>query len=205
MFRHATAVKALLALAAAVAVCASASAALKPGDAAPEFKLFGIDYTYHSLARHPGAKAVALVFTCNHCPVAKRYEDKLIATAKTYQEKGVVFLAINTNPADMVPADSFPKMQERAKEKGFPYPYLYDETQEVSRAYGAAVTPHIFVVSAPNEKGERTVLYVGPVDNRGNDPQVLTDALDDILAGREVKKADVKPFGCSVKYRKKAE
>jgi len=173
-------------------------ATLQPGQTAPDFKLFGVDYKYHSLARHAGAKAYVVVFTCNHCPVAKEYEDKLIDIAKTYQPKGVTFLAVNPNPADVVAEDGFPEMQERAKEKGYPYPYLYDETQEVARAYGAKVTPHIFVV-APDRK----VLYEGAVDNRHKEPHYLTDALDAILAGKKVEADNTAEFGCSVKYRMK--
>ncbi|HUW82546.1 MAG TPA: redoxin domain-containing protein [Phycisphaerae bacterium] len=172
-------------------------ATLQPGETAPDFKLFGIDYKYHSLARHAGAKAYVVLFTCNHCPVAKEYEDKLIEIAKTYQPQGVKFLAINPNPADVVAEDGFPEMQQRAKEKGFPYPYLYDETQEVARAYGAKVTPHIFVV-APDRK----VLYEGAVDNRHKEPNYLTDALDAIVAGKTVEANNTAEFGCSVKYRK---
>jgi len=174
-----------------------ASAAVDPGDEAPNFKLFGVDHQYHQLTDYAGNKATVVVFTCNSCPVAKDYEDDLIALAKEYQPKGIQFLAINPNPADKVPADSFPKMIERAKEKQLPYPYLYDETQEVAHAYGAKVTPHIFVVGP-----EGTVVYEGGVDNRHEKPNYLANALDDILAGEEIEQPSVAPFGCSVKYRR---
>ena len=96
----------------------------------------------------------------------------------------------------MVTGDGFPQMIERAKEKGLPYPYLYDETQKLARAYGATCTPHVFVVGA-----DKTVLYAGAVDNRHEEPNYLADALEDILAGRQVKKASTAQFGCTVKYR----
>ncbi len=176
----------------------SAWAELKPGDKAPDFELFGVDYKYHSPAQYAGSKAMVVVFTCNHCPVARAYEDKLVEIANTYQPKGVQFIAINPNPADMVAADGFPQMVERAKKKEFPYPYLYDETQKVARAYGATCTPHVFV-AGPGD----TILYAGAVDNQHKEPNYLADALDDILAGREVKQAKTAQFGCSVKYRKK--
>ncbi|MFH0962920.1 MAG: thioredoxin family protein [Planctomycetota bacterium] len=178
----------------------AAFAELKPGDDAPDFKLFGVDYTYHSLARYPEAKAIAVVFTCNHCPVAKGYEDTLIAIAKEFQPKGIVFLAVNPNPADIISADGFPQMIERAKEKGFPFPYLYDQTQEVARAYGASTTPHVFVVS-PTHK----ILYEGAVDNRHKEPNYLADALNAILAGKEIPENSTSQWGCSVKYREKSE
>ncbi|MFO7956957.1 MAG: thioredoxin family protein [Candidatus Brocadiia bacterium] len=169
-------------------------------DRAPDFELFGIDYRYHSPAMYEDAEALVLVFTCNHCPVAKSYEDKLVALAKEYHPKGIQFIAINTNPVDKVAADGFPQMQERAEEKGFPFPYLYDETQKISRAYGATVTPHIFV-RTPDGK----IAYEGAIDNRHDEPEYLANALDDILAGREVQRAKTAQFGCTVKYRNEDE
>jgi peroxiredoxin len=178
------------------ALCAPAVAGVAIGDKAPDFMLFGVDYRYHTLERHKDAKAIVLVFTCNHCPVATEYEDPLIALAKAYQPKGVQFLAINANPADKVAADGFPQMIERAKEKDFPYPYVYDETQQVSRAYGATHTPHIFVLGP-----ERTVVYMGAVDNRHEEPHYLANALDALLAGEEIAKPVTRQFGCTIKYR----
>lgn len=179
-------------------------ASLEPGDEAPEFQLFGVDYQYHALEDYADREAIVVVFTCNHCPVAVRYEDKLVQLGKKYQEKGIQFLAVNPNPADMVAADGFPQMQVRAEEKGFPFPYLYDETQQVARGYGAKVTPHIFVVQYQNNGEERkpVVLYQGAVDNRQKDPNYLADALDAILAGQEIEEKNTAQFGCSVKYRK---
>ncbi len=167
---------------------------------APDFELFGVDYRYHSPAMYEGAEALVLVFTCNHCPVSVRYEDPLINLANEYQPQGIQFLAINTNPVDKVEADGFPQMIQRAEEKGFPFPYLYDETQKVSRAYGATVTPHIFV-RTPDDR----IVYEGAVDNRGREPNYLADALDDILAGREVRTPESAQFGCTVKYRTEEE
>lgn len=169
---------------------------LEPGQKAPRFELFGVDYRYHSMEMYPDAKAFVLMFTCNHCPVAKAYEDKLIALAKQYQPRGIQFLAINPNPADMQAQDGFPQMRKRAEEKGFPYPYLYDETQKTARAYGATVTPHIFVVGP-----DREILYEGAVDNRHDDPQYLASALDAILAGESAPQKTTAEWGCTVKYR----
>lgn len=182
-------------------------AAVDPGDKAPEFELFGVDYKYHSLEQYADSEAVVVVFTCNHCPVAKAYEDELVRLGKKYQEKGIQFLAVNPNPADKVAADGFPQMRKRAKEKGFPYPYLYDETQKVARAYGAAVTPHIFVVQYQKHGDERVpkVVYEGAVDNRHEKPRYLANALDSILAGEEIEEEKTAQFGCSVKYRKQKQ
>ena len=175
-----------------------AFATVEIGDKGPDFMLFGVDYRYHHLEKYEDAKAIVLVFTCNHCPVAVAYQDTLIELANKYQEKGIQFIAINTNPQDMVPADGFPQMIERAKEKGFPYPYVYDETQAVSRAYGATHTPHIFVLGP-----KRTLVYIGAVDNRHKEPHYLADALDALLAGDEIERPVTRQFGCSVKYRPK--
>ena len=181
-------------------LCLVALAGLEQENKAPDFDLFGVDYKYHSLSDYTDRKAVVVAFTCNHCPVAQDYEDTLISIAKSYQPKGIQFIAINPNPADMVAADGFPQMIQRAKEKKFPYPYVYDERQKVARAYKATVTPHVFVVGP---KGD--ILYAGAVDNRHNKPDYLIDALEDVLAGREVKRPETAQFGCSVKYRKEAE
>lgn len=169
-------------------MCSPLLAGVKPGDEAPEFQLFGVDYSYHALEDYADNEGVVVVFTCNHCPVAKRYEDRLIEPGEEYQERGFQFLAVNPNPADMVEEDGFPQMQERAEEKGFPYPYLYDETQEVARAYGAKVTPHIFVVEYQGDGEERkpVIRYQGAMDNRGDEPEYLADALDAIPADENI-------------------
>jgi peroxiredoxin len=199
--RARTAVLALAVVAAAALVALGAEPQASPEKArkAPEFQLFGTDYHYHSLAKYKDAKAVVVVFTCNHCPVAKSYEDKLVEIASKYQPQGIRFLAINPNPAEMVPDDGFPQMIQRAKEKKFPFPYLYDETQATAVAYGAKVTPHIFVV-AP----DRTILYEGGVDNRHKEPNYLENALDAVLAGKPIETPEAAYFGCTVKYRPEA-
>ncbi len=186
---------------------AVAFSGVSPGDRAPEFELFGVDYKYHSLEQYADSEAIVVIFTCNHCPYAKAYEDELIKLAKQYQPKDIQFLAVNPNPADMVAADGFPQMRKRAKKKGFPYPYIYDETQKVARAYGASVTPHIFVVQYQNRDKKRVpyVVYEGAVDNRHKDPRYLKNALDAILADEEIDKKKTAQFGCSVKYREKGE
>jgi len=175
---------------------------LAMGDSAPQFELFGVDFRYHSLKMYEDRKAVVVVFICNHCPVCVAYEDTLVELANKYQKKGVQFLAINPNPADKVAADAFPQMIERARKKGFPFPYLYDETQKTARAYGPDRTPHVFVFGQ-----ERTLVYKGSVDNHHNAPFYLADALEAVLEGKKVEIAvmreglgEYKVFGCTVKY-----
>jgi peroxiredoxin len=167
------------------------------GDPAPKFEgLVGIDDKKHSLEEFEKAKAVALVFTCNHCPVAKAYEDRLVALQKDYAEKGVQLVAINVNNVD---GDKLPDMKERAEEKGFEFPYLYDPSQKVGRDYGAMVTPHVFLLD-----GKRKLAYVGPVDDSQDEAKIkhkyLRDAIDAVLAGTKPPVTEVKPFGCGIAY-----
>lgn len=167
------------------------------GDPAPTFEgLTGVDDQQHSLSDYADAEAVAVVFTCNHCPVAQAYEDRLIALNSDYTGKGVQLVAINVNNIE---ADKLPAMKERAEEKGFKFPYLYDPSQQVGRAYGASVTPHVFLLD-----GDRNLAYVGPVDDSQDEENVsrqyLRDAIDAVLADNKPEVAEVKPFGCGIQY-----
>jgi peroxiredoxin len=167
------------------------------GDPAPAWKkLEGVDDKPHSLADLKKAKAVVVVFTCNECPVAKAYEDRLSALQKDYAEKGVAVIAINTNNSD---AEKLPAMKERAKEKDFQFVYLDDSTQEISREYGATVTPHAFILDA-----KRRVVYRGAIDDEMDESKVtkhyVRDALDDVLAGKKPQVAESKQFGCGIHY-----
>lgn len=177
------------------------------GDEAPDFELFGVDYRYHSLGRYEDAKALVILFICNHCPVSVDYEDTLIELATKYQAEGAQFVAINPNPAYKVAADGFPQMIARATEKGFPFPYLYDETQNTARAYGPERTPHVFVFGP-----DRKLVYKGSIDNHHEAPFYLSDALQAVLAGEDVTisvardgMGEYKVFGCTVKYLTEAE
>jgi len=113
------------------------------GDNASDFKLKNVDGKFVSLSDYPDAKGFTVIFTCNHCPYAIAYEDRIIELDKKYKKLGYPVIAINSNDPEIAPDDSYDKMIVRAKEKGFTFPYLYDETQEVYRKYGAKRTPHI--------------------------------------------------------------
>jgi peroxiredoxin len=176
---------------------AARSKKLKIGDAAPTWShIVGIDNKKHSLSDFDKAKLVVLVFTCNHCPVARAYEDRLIALTKEYRPKGVQFVAVNVNN---IPADRLDKMKERAEEKGFNFPYLYDSSQKMGHDYGATVTPHVFVLDK-----DRKVVYMGNVDDSLNPKRVkqhnLRNALDALLVGKKPPKAVTQQFGCTIKY-----
>ncbi len=182
--------------------CQAAENKLKIGDKAPDFKdLPGVDGKKHSLSDYADAKFVVVVFTCNHCPVSKAYEDRIIQFQADYKDKGVQVVAINPNSPKIVPDDSFDKMIERAKEKGFNFPYVLDETQEVARNYGATCTPHFFVLDQ-----QRTVVYMGAMDDNNNPAKVkehwLLDAIDALLAGKTPPKQVTQQRGCSVKWEK---
>jgi peroxiredoxin len=167
------------------------------GDAAPAWKdLVGVDDQKHSLGEHADAKAVVVVFTCNHCPVAKAYEDRIVEIATDYADKDVDVVAINVSNLD---ADKLPAMKERAEEKGFKFNYLYDPSQEIARSYGAAVTPHVFLLD-----GERNIAYIGAIDDNMKADKAtkpyLRDAIDAVLAGSKPETDSTKPVGCGIKY-----
>jgi peroxiredoxin len=174
-----------------------AAAELEIGAAAPHFQgIVGIDDKQHSLADYKDARLIVLVFTCNHCPVAKAYEDRLVALQKDYAAKGVQIVAVNVNN---IPDDRLDKMKERAKEKGFNFPYLYDSSQKIGRDYGATVTPHVFLLDK-----DRKLAYRGAIDDNMAVDKVkkhyLRDALDALLAGRRPPETTTKQFGCGIKY-----
>ena len=174
---------------------------LAVGNAAPAFSLTGTDGKTHSLADYGDkARAVAVVFSCNHCPYAKAYEPVLIDLAKKYADKGVAFVFISSNDPKAVPEDSFDNMKQRAKEKSYPFPYLFDETQAVARAYGARVTPHVFLLDS-----KHVLRYRGRVNDNKDQSQVksndLVDALDALLAGKEIATTSTKAFGCGMKWK----
>ena len=170
---------------------------LKIGQAAPDFQgVIGIDDQKHSLADYRDAKLVVLVFTCNHCPVAQAYQDRLIALQKQYQAKGVQLVAVNVNN---VPADRLDEMKKRAKRQGFNFPYLYDASQKMGHDYGATVTPHVFVLDK-----DRKIAYMGAVDDNMQAGKVntayLRNSLDALLRGEKPSPEVTKQFGCGIKY-----
>ena len=169
------------------------------GSPAPGFDLPGVDGRKHSLASFADKPVLVVMFSCNHCPYVKDYEDRMVAIQRDYAAKGVQLVAINSNDEKAYPEDSFPEMAKRAKAKGFNFPYLRDEAQKVVEAYGGVCTPHVFAF----DKG-RLLRYRGRIDDSRDASKVSThdlrNALDDLLAGRAVKVPDTRPFGCSIKW-----
>jgi peroxiredoxin len=170
------------------------------GAKAPGFDLPGTDDKQHSLESVKGEKGTMVVFTCNHCPYAIAYQDRVIALAAEYKKKGIGVVAISSNDAESFEDDSFPLMKERAKEKGFNFPYLYDGTQAVALRYGPMVTPHVFLFDST-----LALVYRGRVDDNAKPEEVkerdLNTALTALVSGGKIAVNDTKEFGCSIKWR----
>lgn len=175
----------------------------KVGDKAVDFKLKNIDGKMFSLKDVKDAKGYIVVFTCNHCPYAIAYEDRIIALHKKYAPQGYPVIAINPNDPNVQPADGFAEMQERAKEKKFPFVYLFDEGQKVYPQYGATRTPHVYLLDK-----SLNVKYIGAIDDNSEDASMVKtkyveNAIEAMKAGKEVDPSFTKAIGCSIKAAKK--
>lgn len=174
------------------------------GDKAADFSLKNIDGKMVSLSDFPEAEGFIVIFTCNHCPYAIAYEDRIIDLDNKYKEKGYPVIAINPNDTEIVPTDSYEDMIVKAKEMNFPFPYLRDETQEVADMYGAERTPHIYVLK--KEDKNLIVKYIGTIDDNYKDASAVTktylsDAVDALIANKEPEPNFTKAIGCSVKRK----
>jgi peroxiredoxin len=169
-------------------------------ETAPSFDLLGVDGRSHSLEDYADARALVLVQSCNHCPYVQGWEGRLIAIQRDYAEQDVRIVAISSNDVASHPEDSFEQMEVRAREQGFNFDYLYDESQSIARALGAERTPEVFLFD-----GERRLAYHGAIDDNRDETAVTThylrDALDAVLAGKTPAVADTPPVGCTVKWR----
>lgn len=175
------------------------------GDEATDFSLKGTDDKTYSLAQYTDAKGFIVIFTCNHCPYAKAYEDRIVALDKKYKDLGYPVIAINPNDPAAQPEDSFDLMKTRAKEKGFTFPYLVDEGQKIYPQYGATKTPHVFILQ--KENGKNIVKYIGAIDNNhenANDvsEKYVESAVDALLAGNEIVVKETVAIGCTIKVKK---
>lgn len=187
---------------------------LEIGAPAPDFRLPGVDGKTYSLKSFAPAKVLALIFTCNHCPTAQAYEDRIKALAADYKNKGVAVVAVSPNYPQAVAldemgytdlGDSFEEMKIRAKDKGFNFPYLFDgETGTMSKAYGPMATPHVFVFDQ-----QRKLRYTGRLDGSEKPGSANAEdtrrAIEALLAGKPVAVAKTKTFGCSIKWKEKSD
>jgi len=213
--------KQVLCAVAAVFVVASLGSAAPPGtktleigDKAPDFRLPGVDGKWYRLGDFAGANVIVIVFTCNHCPTAQAYEERIMKLAADYQNKGVVLVAISPNDplavrldelgySDM--GDSFEDMKIRAKDMEYNFPYLYDgEDQEVTAAYGPVCTPHVFIFDK-----QRKLRYEGGIDDAEKPELVKSrdaqNAIEALLRGRKVPVERTRTIGCSIKWADKRE
>lgn len=173
------------------------------GDTVADFNLKNIDGKMVSLASLKNNKGVIVVFDCNTCPYSKAYNERLLALAKKYDKKFPV-VAINANDPEQSPGDSFEEMISYAKSKGYTFPYLFDETQNVAKAFGATNTPHVFVLNRAGN--DYKLAYVGTIDDNARNASAVTkkyveEAVDALLAGKEVSTAKTKAVGCGIKWR----
>lgn len=172
------------------------------GDIATDFSLMNIDGKMVSLSDYSQSKGFIVIFTCNTCPYAVAYEDRIIALDKKYKEKGYPVIAIMPNNPDSKPGDAFEEMKKRAKVKGFTFPYLMDEGQKIYPQYGATKTPHVYVLQKTKKGNE--VKYIGAIDDNYQDAEAVQEkytenAVDALLNGTEIKETKTRAIGCSIK------
>lgn len=178
------------------------SEAIRLGSPAPDFKLFSVDGKEYSLASFSDSKVLVVMFICNHCPYVQAVEDRIIALNRDYQDRGVRLVGICSNDPTNYPEDAPENLLKRWREKGYGFPYLVDETQEVARAYDAACTPDIYVYDQ-----NRKLAYHGRIDDSWQDPSKVTrremrEALDALLAGKNPSPEQTPSIGCSIKWKK---
>lgn len=167
---------------------------------APTFDLPGVDGSSHSLEDYTDKPALAVVWSCNHCPYVQAWEGRMIELQREFGDRGFALVAISSNDANAYPEDSFDAMKARAAEQGFNFDYLYDEDQSVLNAYGAERTPEVFLFD-----GERRLVYHGAIDDSREEDEVsqsyLRDAIEAVLSGEEPTVGDTQAVGCSVKRK----
>jgi peroxiredoxin len=178
-----------------------ASDAFSFGSKLPSFSLKNIDGSLISDDYFAGAKAGLVVFSCNHCPYVKGSDEMLIKIVHNFQKQGLKVVAISSNDAAQYPEDSFELMQKKSKDLNLPYPYLYDETQEVARNFDAACTPECYLFDS-----NRKLVYHGTINDNPKDKSkvsrdYLSAAIENVLAGKKPDPEFVHPIGCSIKWR----
>lgn len=180
------------------------NAGLKPGDDATGFTLQSVDGKSVSLADYKDQSGVILVFTCNPCPFAKAYEQRIIKLHNTYSDMGFPVVAINPNDVEMSPDDTMEQMKARARDKDYPFVYLKDETQEVYKSYGATKTPHIYLLKKHGDKFK--VAYVGAIDDNAMEEASVSNkyvesAIAALMSDSKPQPATTTAIGCTIKSK----
>lgn len=194
--------------AAACVVLLTAGAPVKSGydvgDKVADFKLKNVDGKMISLSDYKNAKGVIVIFDCNTCPYSKAYNERIIALNKKYAGQGFPVVAIQPNDPTISPGDSFDEMKKLAEKKGYDFPYLFDETQVVSKTFGATNTPHVFLLK--KEGSDFKVAYIGAIDDSAKDASAVSkkyveDAIDAISNGGTIGTDKTKAIGCTIKWK----
>ena len=190
-----------------VALCLTVVSAFTPigyqiGDRATDFKLKNVDGKYVSLADYTNAKGFIVIFTCNHCPYSKAYEDRINNLNKKYEPLGYPVIAINPNNPEIQKQDSYENMKIRAREKKFTFPYLFDDGQKIYPQYGATKTPHVYILQ--RKDNGNYVCYIGAIDDNHEDESAVTqryveDAVNALLENKEITITQTKAIGCTIK------
>jgi len=180
-----------------------APAGYQVGDMVSDFKLKNVDDKMVSLSAYKQAKGIIVIFDCNTCPMSKAYNTRIIALNKKFASQGFPVVLINPNSAEVVSQESFAEMKIHAKDHGYDFPYLYDDTQEVVKKFMPTNTPHVFLLN--KEAQGFKVVYIGAIDDASNPSNVkrhfVEDAVNDLLAGKTVSNPKTKAIGCSIKWR----
>ncbi len=200
----------LIALAApfvALAIATAPAYGLALGERAPQAttKMKNVDGRLVTIASSAGPKGTLVLFTCNHCPWVRAWEDRIVAVAAEARKRGIGVVAINPNDPSAYPEDSYENMQSRAKQKHYGFAYVVDATSEVARAFGATHTPEAYLFDSQGR-----LVYHGTIDDNAHEPgkvtaRYLADAVTAVASGKPVANAETKSLGCSIKYRRSAE
>lgn len=174
------------------------------GDKATDFRLLNVDGEYVSMSDYPDAKGFIVIFSSNHCPYVKAYEDRMIQLHNEFAPKGYPVIAVNPNDSVAQPQDAYSKMKIRAKEKNFPFPYLVDADQSVYPVYGATRTPHVFVLNKDGE--DLRVAYIGTIDDNYQDASkvekpYVENAVNSLMAGNKPNPEFTRAIGCGIKKK----
>jgi peroxiredoxin len=178
----------------------------KVGSVVSDFSLKNVDGEKISLSDYKDQNGVILVFTCNTCPVAQKYEDRIVALHNKYEKQGYPVLAINPNDTGQKPGDSMEEMKKRAEKKGYDFAYVRDDNQMITKKFGAERTPEVFILEK-NKKHDFVIRYTGSIDNNPDNPasadkQYVNEAINHLMSGKDLAVTETNAVGCTIKWKK---